>query len=135
MFMKTSKGGGAGVTPGTFTVPIARLETSKYAQQALGGVASFAKAVDRDGSGTLDFHEFATLMLVLMEYYEEDWKGGKKGMKPRTKKRPKADVLKLLYSILDEDGDGTVTKTEFESFVLMMAKLGHVHPRFFQNYD
>lgn len=137
MFMKTKRGGGEGVTPGVFVIPISRLERSEYAKTKLAGIVNFAKAVDRDGSGTLDFHEFATLMLVLTEFYEEEWKGGKSvlGTKPRTNKRPKADVLKLLYSILDENGDNRVTKTEFESFVLMMAKLGHVQPSAGQNYD
>merc|ERR1711924_156711 len=121
-------GGGAVSTPGTYTIPIKRIETSKYAQNHLGGIASWAAAVDRDGNGTLDFHEFATLVLVLMEFYEPDEKKGGKtllGSKPRTNKRPKADVLKLLYSILDEDGDGQATKSEFESFAIMMARLGH----------
>merc|ERR1719453_1852284 len=79
------------------------------------GVDKLAEAFDRNQDGVLDFHEFATLILI-----QTDFSAEKQG-KP---KRSKTEILKLLYSVLDDNGDGQVTCDEFESFLVMCSKLG-----------
>ncbi len=45
------------------------------------------------------------MMIILAELYDADGK-------PRQKLRPKAEALRLFYAILDDNGDGNVTREE-----------------------
>lgn len=124
-FMVTSEGGGNAVRPGKYKLRIDSLKNNKFALSC--GFDKVAEAFDRDHDGTLDFQEFAALVMVMLEFYEEtvDSAGHVQLTKKRREKlRSKQDVLRLFFQILDDDGDSKVDRNEFESFVTMMAALG-----------
>lgn len=98
---------------GKYKVSIPLLKSNKAAVAM--GVDKLAEAFDRNRDGILDFHEFATLILIQTDFAAE---------KQGHPKRSKSEILQLLYSVLDDDGDGKVTSDEFESFLVMCSKLG-----------
>jgi len=98
---------------GRYKVKIPLLKKNKRAMEL--GVDRLAEAFDRNHDGVLDFHEFATLILVQADFCAEQ-----KGLR----KRSKAEMLHLLYAVLDDNGDGRVTRDEFESFLVMAARVG-----------
>jgi len=97
---------------GQFKISIAHLKHNKVAVK--WGIHTLAEAFDRNRDGVLDFHEFATMILINSDFQGQT-------------KRSKATICKLLYTVLDEDGDGKVTQDEFESFMIMASKLGKVN--------
>lgn len=116
---------------GNYKINIAYLKHNKVA--VAYGVDVLAEKMDRNGDGVMDFHEFATMVLLSADLEAE---------KHGSQKRNKAAFCKLLYTILDDDQDGNVTKEEFESFMVMASKIGIAKkdagediPALWQKYD
>lgn len=111
--LKKTERKGADKHIGKYKVSIPHLQHNKLAIH--WGIDKLAQKFDRNNDGVMDFHEFATMVL-----FNADFQAEKSGRS----KRSKASICQMLYTVLDDDGDGKVTKDEFESFMVMAAKLG-----------
>jgi hypothetical protein len=90
-------------------IPIDRLGRSPFAR--CFSIDTIAQKFDHDGSSTLSWFEFTTILMVRMH---------------ADQRMTRLQLAKLMYCFLDQDGDGYITKTEFVSWFVCMWHFGLV---------